>query len=291
MMSISFVAEVSSNHHQDLDRCFAFIDRSAAIGCTAVKFQLFKIRELFARGALERNEALLRREQWELPISFIPHLANRCRQQGIQFSCTPFYLEAVAELDPYVDFFKVASYELLWDDLLKACAATKKPVVLSTGMATLEEVIHAVNVLRNGGCRNVTLLHCVSGYPAAPDECNLSCLETLRSQCGCTVGWSDHTVNPGVVYRAVHRWGAGMVEFHLDLDRQGEEYQAGHCWLPEEMAPVIQQVNCGFGADGHGVKAPTASEMDERKWRADPLDGLRPLQQVRETWIQPASVR
>ena len=289
-MSVHFVAEVSSNHHQDLDRCFAFIDRSAAIGCAAVKFQLFKIRELFAPGALERNEALLRREQWELPVSYLPQLAARCHQRGIQFSCTPFYLEAVSELEPYVDFFKVASYELLWDDLLKACAATQKPVVLSTGMATLDEVTHAVEVLREGGCQNVTLLHCVSGYPAAPDECNLSCLETLRNQCGCSVGWSDHTVNPGVVYRAVHRWGATMVEFHLDLDQQGEEYQAGHCWLPEEIAPVIHGVTCGYISDGAGVKEPTASELKERQWRADPADGLRPLHQVRETWKQAASV-
>ncbi|MDT7041854.1 N-acetylneuraminate synthase family protein [Candidatus Nitronereus thalassa] len=290
-MPVRFVAEVSSNHHQNLDRCLAFIDRAAAIGCAAVKFQLFKVRELFAPEVLEQSEVHRAREQWELPISYIPKLVARCRQRDIQFSCTPFYLQAVQELEPFVDFYKIASYELLWDDLLIACAQTQKPVVLSTGMSTMDEVIHATRVMREAGCQDLTLLHCVSGYPAVPSECNLSSLETLREHCECAVGWSDHTVNPGVVYRAVHRWGAAMVEFHLDLDRQGEEYQAGHCWLPEEMAPVIQQVNCGLGADGHGVKAPTASEVDERKWRADPLDGLRPLQQVRETWIQPASVR
>lgn len=290
-MTVQFVAEVSSNHHQDLDRCLAFIDRSAVIGCSAVKFQLFKIRELFAPEALMRNEALRRREQWELPVSFLPHLAERCRQRHIQFACTPFYVAAVEELEPYVDFFKIASYELLWDDLLKACAATKKPVVLSTGMATLDEVIHAVKMLRENGCRDITLLHCVSGYPAAPADCHLSCLETLRHHCACPVGWSDHTVNPGVVLRAVHRWDASMIEFHLDLDRMGEEYQTGHCWLPEEIAPVIQSVTCGLMADGVPAKEPTASEMEERQWRADPIDGLRPLQEVRQTWKPSASVR
>jgi sialic acid synthase SpsE len=290
-MAVQFVAEVSSNHHQDLDRCMAFIDRAAAIGCAAVKFQLFKIRELFAPEVLEQSEVHRAREQWELPISFIPELAARCRHQGIQFSCTPFYLEAVAELEPYVDFYKIASYELLWDDLLMACARTQKPVVLSTGMATLEEVAHATQVVREAGCQDLILLHCVSGYPAVPSECNLSSIETIRKQCGCAVGWSDHTVNPGVVYRAIHRWDAAMVEFHLDLDRQGEEYQAGHCWLPEEMATVIQHVKGGFTADGQGVKAPATSEMDERLWRADPTDGLRPLQQVREAWKQPAIVQ
>jgi len=289
-MSVRFVAEVSSNHHQDLERCFAFIDRSAAIGCAAVKFQLFKIRELFVPEVLEQSETHRAREQWELPVIFIPQLAARCRQQGIQFSCTPFYLGAVQEIEPYVDFYKIASYELLWDDLLRACAETQKPLVISTGMATLEEVTHAVKVVRDAGCHDLTLLHCVSGYPAVPGECNLASLETLRECCRCAVGWSDHTVNAAVVHRAVHRWGAAMVEFHLDLDQQGEEYQAGHCWLPEEIAPVIQSLECGFGADGLGVKAPTDSEMDERQWRADPSDGLRPLQQVREQWKQPANV-
>ncbi|MEC4673634.1 MAG: N-acetylneuraminate synthase family protein [Nitrospirota bacterium] len=280
----SFIAEVSSNHHQDLSRCLAFIDVSANIGCRGVKFQLFKIRELFAPEILEQKPELQQREQWELPVEFLPHLAHRCQERGIQFSCTPFYLDAVAELEPYVAFYKIASYELLWDGLLTACARTKKPLVLSTGMATLAEVQHAVTVLRESGCTNLTLLHCVSGYPAVPEDCNLACIQTLRETCACQVGWSDHTVSPAVVTRAVHRWGASMVEFHLDLDRQGEEYQAGHCWLPEEIAPVIQMLNGGYCADGAGVKTPSQVEFDERNWRADPSDGLRPCMETRTTW-------
>jgi N-acetylneuraminate synthase len=282
--SIPFVAEVSSNHHQELDRCLAFIDISADIGCRAVKFQLFKIRELFAPEILQQKPELQKREQWELPVEFLPHLASRCQTRGVQFSCTPFYLGAVDELRPYVDFYKIASYELLWDDLLVACARTSKPLVLSTGMATLAEVQHAVNVLRGSGCIDLTLLHCVSGYPAAPEDCNLACIQTLRDACQCAVGWSDHTVSPSVIARAVHRWGASMVEFHLDLDRQGEEYQSGHCWLPEEVAPVIQLLNGGVGTDGSGVKVPNQVEIDERRWRADPSDGLRPCLETRLSW-------
>ena len=284
MTPVPFIAEVSSNHHQDLSRCLTFIDVSANIGCRAVKFQLFKIRELFSPEILEQKPELREREQWELPVEFLPHLARRCRERGIQFSCTPFYLGAVTELEPYVRFYKIASYELLWDELLKACARTKKPVVLSTGMATLAEVQHAVTVLRGSGCDDLTLLHCVSGYPAAPEDCNLACIRTMRETCSCSVGWSDHTVNSAVLVRAVHRWGASMVEFHLDLDRQGEEYQTGHCWLPEEIAPVIKMLDGGFCADGSGVKEPSRGESDERQWRADPSDGLRPCLHARMTW-------
>jgi sialic acid synthase SpsE len=283
-MSVAFVAEVSSNHHRDLDRCLAFVDSAARIGCAAVKFQLFRVRELFAPEILAKSEEHRRRADWELPAEFLPPLLARCREQGIQFACTPFYLDAVEQLYPYVGFYKIASYELLWDDLLGTCARTGKPVVLSTGMATLGEIQRAVAVLRRAGCEELTLLHCVSHYPAPPSDCNLRAMETLRQACDCPVGWSDHTVNPGVVYRAVHRWGATMVEFHLDLEGQGEEFQAGHCWLPKQIGSVIEAIQTGFSSDGNAVKAPAPSELSEREWRADPSDGLRPLLTIRNAW-------
>ena len=138
-----FVAEVSSNHGRDLDRCRRFIQTAADIGCDAVKFQLFRVRELFSPEALRCKPELLAREAWELPVAFLPELSACCREKGIALSCTPFYLDAVEQLHEFVDFYKVASYELLWNDLLAACAQTGKPMVLSTGMATLGEVENA----------------------------------------------------------------------------------------------------------------------------------------------------
>lgn len=276
-----FIAEVSSNHGQDLQRCLQFVDASADAGCAAVKFQLFRVRELFAPEAFVAKPELLKREAWELPVAFLPAITQRCRERGIQFCCTPFYLDAVAELAPFVDFFKVASYELVWDDLLAACARSGKPVLLSTGMATLPEINHAVAVLRQHGCAQPTLLHCTSAYPTPPEEANLAAIATIRDATGCAVGWSDHTVSPAVIHRAVHRWGAPVVEFHIDLDRHGEEYAAGHCWLPEQIAAVIRDVHQAQACDGDGVKAPVPSELPDRGWRADPSDGLRPLKTVR----------
>lgn len=279
-----FVAEVSSNHHRDLERCFRFIDTAAAVGCGAVKFQLFRIEELFAPEILAKSPMHRARKDWELPVEFLPRLAARCRERKIQFSCTPFYLDAVEELLPHVDFYKIASYELLWTDLVTACARTGKPLVLSTGMATLDEIEGAVETARTAGCADLTLLHCVSGYPAPVEQCNLAAIRTLAQRFACSVGWSDHSVSPAVIYRAVHRWQAGMVEFHLDLEGEGDEFKTGHCWLPEQIEQVIKMTEAGFAADGSGAKTPAAAELPDREWRADPSDGLRPFLEVREHW-------
>jgi sialic acid synthase SpsE len=280
---VDFVAEVSSNHSRDLERSLEFIQCASDVGCSSVKFQLFRVDQLFAANALPPAE-VKRRKDWELPLEFIPELAGRCRKLDIQFSCTPFYLDAVSELEPHVAFFKIASYELLWDDLLAACARTGKPVILSTGMATIGEIKHAVAVLRGNGCNAPTLLHAVSAYPAPYAEANLAAIESIRQVTGCNVGWSDHTVEPAVIHRAIHRWGASAIEFHLDLDGKGEEFEAGHCWLPDQIAAVIRDVKKGLEADGNGVKEPVPSELHDRMWRADPSDGLRPLKETRKQW-------
>ncbi len=279
-----FLAEISSNHNRDLERCFSFIDTAARVGCAGVKFQLFRVDDLFAPEILLRSAAHRKRQKWELPLSFIPEIKTRCHERNVSFGCTPFYLKAVEYLAPYVDFLKIASYELLWTDLLRECAGAGKPIYLSTGMATLSEVARAVEVLLSAGCNELTVLHCVSAYPARSENCNLAVIDTMRRAFGCSVGWSDHTVNPGVIFRAVHRWGAEAVEFHLDLDGHGEEFAAGHCWLPDQIAQVITAVASGIRADGTGEKEPADTEAKERLWRADPSDGLRPTLPVRQDW-------
>jgi N-acetylneuraminate synthase len=279
-----FIAEASSNHGRDLSRALGFVDAAAQAGCDAGKFQLFKIGRMFAPEILAQSEGHRARREWELPVEHLAPIAEHCARHGIAFSCTPFYVEAVGELRPYVDFYKVASYELLVTPLLKACAATGKPVVLSTGMATIEEIGKAVSVLESAGATDVTLLHCVSAYPTPPQEANLSAMAAIRNATGCPVGWSDHTRKPSVIERAVHRWDAAVVEFHLDLDGHGAEYAAGHCWLPEEIGPVIARVREAMAADGTGFKGPQPSEAQDREWRADPSDGMRPLRHIRESW-------
>lgn len=282
--AVTFIAEVSSNHARNLRRCLDFIDSAARIGCDAVKFQLFRVEDLFAPEILARSPAHRQRKDWELPTAFLPAIAERCRERKVEFICTPFSLEAVRELRPFVARYKIASYELTWPALIEACARTAKPLILSTGMATLDEIAQAVTTFRRSSGRDLTLLHCVSGYPHPCEDANLAAIKTLRSAHHYPVGWSDHSANPGVIQRAIHRWGASVIEFHLDLDGTGDEFKTGHCWLPDAIARVIAEIRAGFKADGDGIKQPMPAELADREWRADPSDGLRPFKSLRDSW-------
>jgi N-acetylneuraminate synthase len=301
-----FVAEVSSNHARagetfDLGRALAFVDAAADVGCRAVKFQQFKIDTLFAPEVVANEPDIAARRAWELPDLCHEDLAGAAHGRGLQYACTPFDLPAVEQLAEHVDFFKLASYQLLWHDLMRAVARAGRPVVLATGMAELDEVRAAVDVLREAGVSDLELLHCVSAYPTPPGQANLAAIETLRHSMGVPTGWSDHTVDPRVIQRAVRRFDARTVEFHLDLDGEGAEYAGGHCWLPERIGAVIAELadpaGCAGGEpapgpfDGDGVVEPRACEREEREWRTDPSDGLRPLLETRAAYREVASCR
>ncbi len=288
-MDVRFIAEVSSNHKQDLGRCEQIITVAKEVGCDGVKFQLFEIERLFSQEAIRAKPDIKSKKSWELSAQFLPDLSRLAHQVGLQFLCTPFYLEAVDQLEPYVDAYKIGSYELLWLDLFRKCAATGKPLIFSTGMATLSEVEEALKAIGGYPTKEVTVLQCTSSYPAPPSEVNLKAMETLRKRLApysetfnLAIGYSDHTVLPGVILKAVYRYNAKLVEFHFDLDGSGEEYKVGHCWLPEQIKSVIQSVREAISADGSGEKEPSPSETHEREWRADPVDGRRPLKSIRE---------
>ena len=293
MSKIKFIAEISSNHNRDLDRCEKFIRRAYEIGCAGVKFQLFKIEELFAPEILKVSEKHNMRKAWELPLEYIPILSDLAHSLDLSFSCTPFYIKAVDEIEPYVDFYKIASYEILWLDLFEKCGNTSKPIVFSTGMATINEIESVLNCLINTQTNNVTVLHCNSAYPTPVIDANLAVINEMRdnlskfnnkNQVQINVGYSDHTVSSAVIYRAIHQYNVNFVEFHLDLDGKGEEYQSGHCWLPHQISEVISTANSGIKADGKKIIGPSKLELPDRNWRADPSDGLRPLLKIRETY-------
>jgi sialic acid synthase SpsE len=277
------IAEIGSNHNRDLDRALALVDACADAGAAAVKVQLFRIADLFAPEALAAHAQLRARRDWELPPELLAPLAERCRERGLQFGATPFAPWAVDAAAPHVDFLKIASYELLWHDLLRACADTGLPLLVSTGMATDTEVDAAVAAVPGA---DLTLLHCVSAYPVPPEQCNLAAIAALRERHGVPAGWSDHSRDQAVVARAVRRWGASDVELHVDAEDERGHEAGAHNWTPARLRALIAAcagppLHDAQPADGDGVKRPAAAEAHDVPWRADPSDGLRPLLSAR----------
>jgi len=240
---MKLIGEVSSNHNKNLKRCFKFIDLCSELKFYAIKFQLFKIEKLFSRDVLKRSKKHRNRKKWELPISFIPKIFTYCKKKKIKFGCTPFYIEAVDILKPYVDFFKISSYELLREDLLIKCAQSKKTVIISTGMATYDEVKNAVKTLKKNKCKKIVVMHCISNYPAKIENCNLNSIKYLSKKLNCEIGWSDHSANPLLINEILIKYRIKFLEMHLDLDGKGYEYDFGHCWLPNEVKKLVDFFN------------------------------------------------
>lgn len=275
-----YVAELSSSHNGHLDRAIALIDAAAACGFTDAKTQHFRVDQLFAPEALKAKPELYARKRLEVPWEWHNPLANRCKEHGMGYGVTVFNHADVRRCAMEADWLKVSSYSLLDGRLLLAASCQPKPLVVSTGMATIIEVYEALDVIDD--LSRLTLLHCVSAYPAKAHEANLRSIPHMRSRFGVPVGWSDHTVSPLVVARAERVFGASMLEVHWDLDdREGKESE--HSWTPSSWR-WKSDARSSFTDPGYyacdgkaGVKAPSVSEDSERAWRADPSDGMRPL--------------
>ena len=278
-----FIAEIGSNHNRNLKRVYKLINKAKELEFYAVKFQFFKIEKLYSKKAKKLYQKALKKKKRELPAKFIPKISNYCKRKKIKFICTPFDIESIDFLKKYVDYFKIASYELNWKKLLLLCAKTKKPIIISTGMATSKEVKNSFNLIKKIN-KNISLLHCVSSYPAKVSSCNLNSIQFLRKKFKCPVGWSDHTVNPLIIFNVVKYQKADYVEMHFDLDGKGWEEKEGnhHCWLPKNISEIFDFIKREKTINGKFTKKYSLEEKKERNYRADPVDGLRPIKSYRK---------
>jgi len=267
-MTVEFIADIGSNHNGNLSRCIELINQAKQIGCSAVKFQMFD-EDLYAPGYTINREILKKRA---LPFEFLPDISSYCIKNDIQLGMSVFNIEAVEKCNKYVDFFKLGSYEILWIDLIREIAKTKKRFIISAGLCNTGELMDAMGIAAYNNL-DLSILHCNSSYPAFTEECDLNKIKKLLSWSTSHIGWSDHTTEPGVIHKAIGL-GASIIEFHLDLNGEGWEYLHDHCWLPNNMRQVIHDVRVGEGAIG---KMPEDQRQDLLMQRADPSDGMRPL--------------
>jgi sialic acid synthase SpsE len=252
------VAEVGVNHNGDVERALRMIRLAAEAGADAVKFQAFayQARNL---GAAPTQLEMLR--ALELPEEAHARCKALCDELGVLYLCTPFERASADFLDGIgVAAFKVSSGDLDNHPLLRHVAAKGKPMILSTGMAELDEVAAAVRAVRDAGDVSLALLQCTTEYPADPAKANLRAMATLRAAFDAPAGFSDHTPGREAALAAV-ALGACIVEKHFTLDRAlpGPDHKASI--EPEELRGLVRAIRCVESALGDGVKRPTPEEL------------------------------
>jgi N-acetylneuraminate synthase len=279
-VSVFIIAEAGVNHNGDIDRALAMIDVAAEAGADAIKFQTFTAERLVSRSA-PKAEYQVREtgdggqfdmlKSLELSQQDYRRLFDRCGEAGIEFMSTPFDEGAA---DFLVDFgmvrLKVPSGEIDNHPLLSHLAAKRLPMIVSTGMATMDEVVAAATLIRGAwgalapaGPMPLAFLHCTSNYPADPGDVNLLAIATMSETLDLPVGYSDHT--PGLtVAIAATACGARIIEKHFTLDKSlpGPDHRAS--LEPAELRELVSAIRLTERALGSAVKAPVPSELAVR---------------------------
>jgi len=269
---VFFIAEAGVNHNGDLQRAKALVDAAARAGADAVKFQTFKAEELVTRSAPKAQYQLQTTSAEESQLEMISklelsaddhrELIAHCRLKNILFLSTPFDQNSVDLLEALkIPAFKIPSGEVTNWPFLEYVASKGKPVILSTGMSTLEEVEGAFRMLRAAGCDDLAILHCTSSYPAPPASVNLRAMLTLAKTFQVPVGLSDHTSGTEIAIAAA-AMGASVLEKHFTLDRSlpGPDHRAS--LEPGELKALIGGIRDVESALGDGWKRPTDAEQD-----------------------------
>lgn len=266
------IAEMSGNHNQSLDRALEIIDAAAQAGAHAIKLQTYTADTMTLD--LREREFLIQDQQslwygkslYELyreastPWEWHEPLFDRARKKGLVVFSTPFDATAVDFLEVLGSpCYKVASFENTDLPLIRKVAMTGKPVIISTGMATSEELEETVNCAREAGCSELILLKCTSTYPADSDEANLVTIPDMRNRFGCLVGLSDHTLGIGVPVASV-AYGTVAIEKHLTLSRREEGIDAAFSLEPEEFRDLVIETDRAFRALGTVYYGPSDRE-------------------------------
>ena len=273
------IAEMSGNHNRSLDRALAIVDAAAATGAQALKMQTFTPESMtldLAEGEFTvTNPASLwyGRTLYDLyreahtPADWHRPIFERAREKGILCFSTPFSEDAVELLESLdAPVYKIASFEAVDLPLIARVARTGKPMVVSTGMASLVEIAEAVECARDNGCSNLTLLKCTSSYPASPETTNLRTMPLIGATFGCNVGLSDHTLGLGAAVASV-ALGASVIEKHFILDRSEGGVDSAFSLEPDEFTQLVAECLRAAQALGAVHFGGTAEEQAGRRKR------------------------
>ena len=275
MEKVFIIAEAGVNHNGSIELAKRLIDRAAEAGADAVKFQSFKAENLVtktakkaeyqetATGVAENQFQMIKK----LELDYEKHgeLMNYCQEKGIMFLSSPFDLESIDLLHKLeLEIFKIPSGEITNLPYLRKIGKLKKKVILSTGMSTLGDIEQALDILRENGTDDITVLHCNTEYPTPMKDVNLNAMKTIRDAFKVEVGYSDHTLGIEIPIAAV-ALGATIIEKHFTLDKtmEGPDHRAS--LEPNELKAMVTAIRNIENAMGDGVKKLTESESKNIK--------------------------
>lgn len=265
------IAEMSGNHNQSLERALAIVDAAAKSGAHALKLQTYTADTITMRGAMTiSDQASLwnGQELYDLysqaytPWDWHQHIFDRAKSHGMLAFSSPFDESAVDFLETLdVPLYKIASFENTHHPLLRKVAATGKPVIMSTGVASFEEIGESVEVLKLAGCKEIILLKCTSTYPATPENTNLLTIPYMREKFQCEIGLSDHTMGIGVAVASVGL-GVKVIEKHFTLSRADGGVDSTFSMEPSEMRTLVEESERAFQA--LGIVQTTVQAIEEK---------------------------
>ena len=273
------IAEMSGNHNQSLDRALAIVEAAAAAGAHGLKLQTYTADTMTLN--LSHGEFFIKdpKSLWEgrslydlyeeahTPWDWHKPIFDRARDLGLIAFSTPFDSTSVDFLESLeVPCYKIASFEIIDLPLIKRVAQTGKPMIISTGMASIAEIDDAVRTARENGCKDLVLLKCTSNYPASPEHSNLATLPHLRDLFGVQVGLSDHTMGVGVAIASV-ALGATVIEKHFTLDRSDGGVDAAFSLEPDELKQLVLETERAALALGQIRYGPTDAEISSLQYR------------------------
>lgn len=273
------IAEMSGNHNQSLERAFHIIEEASKAGAHALKIQTytadtmtlnmntkdFKIED---ENSLWSGRTLYTLyEQAYTPWEWHKPIFDKCRELGMIPLSTPFDESSVDFLEDLgVPIYKIASFENTDIPLIKKVAATGKPMIISTGMATVAEIDESLRAAKEAGCKELILLKCTSTYPASPENTNISTIPHMKQLFNCQVGLSDHTMGTGVAVASV-ALGATVIEKHFTLSRADGGVDSAFSLEPLELKELVVETKRAWQALGRITYGPTSEEKASLKFR------------------------
>jgi N,N'-diacetyllegionaminate synthase len=269
------IAEIGPNHNGSLKRAIDLVKNLSKIGVDAVKFQVSKLENAYSKDAFKpkyqrendsEKSPLDMSRKFQLPFEDHIVLSKVCKENGVDYMCTAFEMESLFFLTNNIDmpYYKIPSGEILTLDILEHIAVQKRPIILSTGMASYEEMAMAIEVLKEKGNNQITILHCISNYPVPAEDVNLNVMLEIQSRFQTPVGFSDHTIGNDAAIAAV-ALGATIIEKHVTFDKNAEGPDHKASSSVSEFAELVKSIRNVDKMMGSRKKMFSKDELEVKK--------------------------